>query len=203
MIGSNLIKSLIFYEKYNKNDIFVVDNLWRGRLENICNYIDIETNFFNLDLYQPNQLDCIIIKHNIDTIIHLADIVAGIGYVTKNEWFIFNRNIVINSNTIQSIKNCSCQIKAFINISTACCFPKKLQLSLESKLNETQLFPAEPETSYGWSKLMGIYETELLQNNSNILCCNLIFHNIYGYPCDIGERSQVIPSLIKKNDRLY
>ena len=45
---------------------------------------------------------------------------------------------------------------------------------------------------------MGIYETELLQNDSHILCCNLIFHNVYGSPCDIGERSQVIPSLIKR-----
>jgi nucleoside-diphosphate-sugar epimerase len=124
--------------------------------------------------------------------------VAGIGYVTKNEWFVFNQNVIINSNTIKSIKNCSEYVKAFINVSTACCFPKTLQLSLESKLNETQLYPAEPETSYGWSKLMGIYETELLQNDSHILCCNLILHNVYGSPCDIGERSQVIPSLIKK-----
>jgi nucleoside-diphosphate-sugar epimerase len=198
MIGSNLVKSLILDENYNKNDIFVVDNLWRGCIENICHYIDIETNFFNFDLYKSNQLDDIIIKHNIDTIIHLADIVAGIGYVTKNEWFLFNQNIVINSNTIKSVKDCSDHIKAFINVSTACCFPKSLQVSLESKLNENQLYPAEPETSYGWSKLMGMYETELLQNNSNILCCNLIFHNVYGSPCDIGERSQVIPSLIKK-----
>jgi nucleoside-diphosphate-sugar epimerase len=198
MIGSNLVKSLILYENYNKNNIFIVDNLWRGRIENICQFINIETNFFNIDLYIPNQLDEIIIKNNIDTIIHLADIVAGIGYVTENEWFIFNQNVVINSNTINSIKKCSNHVKAFINVSTACCFPKSLQLSLESKLNENQLYPAEPETSYGWSKLMGIYETELLQKNSNILCCNLIFHNIYGSPCDIGERSQVIPSLIKK-----
>jgi UDP-glucose 4-epimerase len=114
MIGSNLVKSLISDENYNKIDIFVVDNLWRGRIENICNYIDIETNFFNVDLYKPNQIDDIIIKYNIDTVIHLADIVAGIGYVTKNEWFIFNQNVVINSNTLKSVKNCSDNIKAFI-----------------------------------------------------------------------------------------
>jgi len=198
MIGTNLVKSLISDENYNKNDIYIVDNLWRGCIENISDYIDIETNFFNIDLYKPNQLDDIIIKYNIDTIIHLADIVAGIGYVTKNEWFIFNQNVIINSNTIKSVQNCSDHIKAFINVGTACCFPKSLQLSLESKLNETQLYPAEPETSYGWSKLMGMYETELLQTNTHILCCNLILHNVYGSPCDIGERSQVIPSLIKK-----
>jgi GDP-D-mannose 3',5'-epimerase len=202
MIGSNLIKELILTEKYDKNNIFIVDNLWRGKIENILQnneyLININTNFFNRDLSHPNQIDDIINENNIDTIIHLADIVAGIGFVTNNEWFVFNQNILINSNTISSIRKCSDKIKAFINIGTACCFPKGLQISTTSKLNETQLYPAEPETSYGWSKLMGMYETELLQKETNILCCNLMFHNVYGTPCDLSERSQVIPSLIKK-----
>jgi nucleoside-diphosphate-sugar epimerase len=198
MIGSNLLKSLIDDEKYDKNDIFIVDNLWRGNIENISNLINVETNFFNIDLSIPNKLNDIIIQHNIDTVIHLADIVAGIDYVLKNEWFIFNKNLLINSNTINSVFNCSDYIKAFIYVSTACCFPKFLQTKINSKLKETQLYPAQPETSYGWSKLMGLYETELLQQSTKILCCNLIFHNVYGTPCDIYERSQVIPSLIVK-----
>jgi nucleoside-diphosphate-sugar epimerase len=198
MIGSNLVNKLIMDENYSKDNIFVVDNLWRGSLKNIENYINIETNFFNIDLSKPDTINEIIIKNNIDTVIHLADIVAGIGYVTKNEWFLYNQNVLINSNTIKCVRNCRDVVKAFIYISTACCFPKSLQLSLNSKLNEEQLYPAEPETSYGWSKLMGIYETDLLQKDSDILCCTLIFHNVYGTPCDIGERSQVIPSLIKK-----
>lgn len=202
MIGSNLVKYLILHENYNKNCIFIVDNLWRGKLENIIyenNYIiDIDTNFYNYDLSKPNQIDDIINKNDIDTVIHLADIVAGIGYVVKNEWFVFNQNILINSNTINSIRKCCDKIKAFVNIGTACSFPKSLQLTSTSKLNEKQLYPADPETSYGWSKLMGIYETELLEKETSILCCNLIFHNVYGTPCDLSERSQVIPSLIKK-----
>jgi len=202
MIGSNLIKNLIVKEYYDKNNIFVVDNLWRGTLDNIKgeteSYINIDTNFYNRDLSLPGQLDDIITKHKIDTVIHLADIVAGIGYVVKNEWFVFNKNLLINSNTINSVRNNSDTIKAFINIGTACSFPKGLQTSVTSVLNETQLYPADPETSYGWSKLMGIYETELLSKETNILCCNLVFHNVYGTPCDLGERSQVIPALIKK-----
>jgi nucleoside-diphosphate-sugar epimerase len=198
MIGSNLLKKLIINENYSKNDIFIVDNLWRGNIENIKETINIDTNFFNIDLSKNNQINDIIIKNNIDTVIHLADIVAGIGFVTTNEWFVFNQNLLINSNTFNSIYHCKDYVKAFIYVSTACCFPKSLQISLESKLNENQLYPAEPETSYGWSKLMGIYETELLQKNTNIFCSTLIFHNVYGIPCDIGERSQVIPSLIKK-----
>ena len=202
MIGSNLIKELINTEKYDKNNIYVVDNLWRGCIDNIMHnnvpVINVDTNVFYNDLSNPAQIDHIITSNNIDTVIHLADVVAGVGYVTQNELFVFNQNILINSNTIRSIYNCRNHVKAFINIGTACCFPKKLQSSLEAKLCEDQLYPAEPETGYGWSKLMGMYETELLQKETDILCCNLMFHNVYGTPCDMGERSQVIPSLIKK-----
>lgn len=202
MIGSNLLKTLLFKENYNKDDIFIVDNLWRGKLENVMQNneycINMETNYFNRDLSIAHQLDDIIRENEIDTVIHLADIVAGIGYVKKNEWFVFNQNLLINSNTIRSVRKCSDKVKAFINIGTACCFPKDLQVSLTSALKEEQLYPADPETSYGWSKLMGIYETELLEKETSIQCCNLLFHNVYGTPCDLSERSQVIPSLIKK-----
>jgi GDP-D-mannose 3', 5'-epimerase len=45
---------------------------------------------------------------------------------------------------------------------------------------------------------MGQYETELLEKETGIPICNLMFHNVYGSPCDFGERSQVIPALIRK-----
>jgi nucleoside-diphosphate-sugar epimerase len=45
---------------------------------------------------------------------------------------------------------------------------------------------------------MGQYETELLERETGIPTCSLMFHNVYGSPCDFGERSQVIPALIRK-----
>jgi nucleoside-diphosphate-sugar epimerase len=55
-----------------------------------------------------------------------------------------------------------------------------------------------PESAYGWSKLMGQYETELLEKETGIPASILMLHNVYGSPCDFGERSQVIPALIRK-----
>ena len=50
MIGSNLVKALVA----NGDDVFVVDNLWRGKLSNLMEgdkyCIDIEKRFFNRDL---------------------------------------------------------------------------------------------------------------------------------------------------------
>jgi nucleoside-diphosphate-sugar epimerase len=60
------------------------------------------------------------------------------------------------------------------------------------------MYPAQPESAYGWSKLIGQYETELLEKETGIPCSILILHNVFGSPCDFGERSQVIPALIRK-----
>ena len=198
MIGSNLVKRLL---KEN-NEVFVIDNLWRGKLEYLNDennnpIIPLDTHFFNLDLRQPDVADEILSK--VEYVIHLADIVAGINYVFNNQGSLFRENILINSNTIASARKNIDNLKGFIYVGTACSFPLTRQNSLDViPLKEEELYPALPESAYGWSKLMGQYETELLEKETGIPTCNLMFHNVYGSPCDFGERSQVIPALIRK-----
>ena len=197
MIGSNLVKQLVKLG----HKVFVVDNLWRGKLDylkdNEGNFvIDIDSQFFNLDLSIPNIADDLLI--DIDYVVHLADIVAGINYVFNNQASLFRQNILINSNMLASVRKSN--IKGFLYIGTACSFPESLQKSLDViPLKESDLYPALPESAYGWSKLMGQYETELLNKETTINTCILMLHNVYGSPCDFGiEKSQVIPSLIRK-----
>jgi GDP-D-mannose 3', 5'-epimerase len=198
MIGSNLVKRLV----KNGDDVFVIDNLWRGKLEYLDDedgnpVIPLETNFFSLDLMQPEISEEIVKK--VDYIVHLADIVAGIDYVFKNQGFLFRQNLLINSNIITTARKFSKSIKGFIYIGTVCSFPFNRQNSLNViPLKEEELYPAHPESAYGWSKLMGQYETELLEKETGIPTCTLMFHNVFGAPCDFGERSQVIPALIRK-----
>ena len=198
MIGSNLVKRLV----KEGNEVFVIDNLWRGKIEylndeNDYPVIPIQTHFFQYDLLQPKVADDIISK--VDYVIHLADIVAGIDYVFNNQGGLFRDNILINSNTIASVRKYQNTIKGFIYVGTACSFPLTRQNSLDViPLKEDELYPALPESAYGWSKLMGQYETELLEKETGIPTCTLMFHNVYGSPCDFGERSQVIPALIRK-----
>ncbi len=198
MIGSNLVKELI----KKGNNVKVVDNLWRGKLENLNDdtgspVIDIEKYFFKRDLSVPGACDDLL--NDVDYVYHLADIVAGIDYVFNNQGSIFRQNNLINSNVITSVRNFGKDIKGFIYVGTACSFPLTRQNSLDViPLKEEELYPAMPESAYGWSKLMGQYETELLEKETGIPTCTLMFHNVYGSPCDFGERSQVIPALIRK-----
>lgn len=198
MIGSNLVKKLIELH----HDVVVIDNLWRGKIEYLVDdkkgipVIDLDRNFFNIDLSEG--VSDIEPFQGTDYIIHLADVVAGIGYVFNNQGSIFRQNILINSNTIELAKKLD--VKGYIYAGTACSFPAELQNSFEYKLlKEEELYPANPESAYGWSKLMGIYEADLLEKESNIQVLSLLFHNVYGAPCDYSEeKSQVIPSLIRK-----
>lgn len=199
MIGSNLVKRLV----KEGNEVSVIDNLWRGKLEFLNDetgkpVIDLKTHFFNIDLSIVDAADEIIPQ--FDYIIHLADIVAGIDYVFNNQGDLFRMNNLINSNVIQSCRKAGKErIKGFIYVGTACSFPLTRQNSLDViPLKEEELYPALPESAYGWSKLVGQLETEFMERETGIPCSVLMFHNVYGAPCDFGERSQVIPALIRK-----
>lgn len=198
MIGSNLVKRFV-KEGHN---VFVIDNLWRGKLSYLDDefgnpVIPLKTNFFNLDLSVADIAKNLMSK--MDYIVHLADVVAGIDYVFKNQGSLFRQNNLINSNIISTTRKFRDNIKGFIYVGTACSFPLTRQNSLKViPLREEELYPALPESAYGWSKLMGQYETELLEKETGIPTCTLMFHNVYGSPCDYGERSQVIPALIRK-----
>ena len=198
MIGSSLVKKLLEMD----HEVHVIDNLWRGRLEYLNDFgtgkpvIDLENHFHRIDL--SGEIPFTDAFRGTEYIIHLADVVAGIGYVFNNQGSLFRQNLLINSNTIEFAKKLG--IKGFLYAGTACSFPAELQASFDySLLKEEDLYPANPESAYGWSKLMGVYEADLLQKETNIEVVSLLFHNVYGAPCDYSEeRSQVIPSLIRK-----
>lgn len=160
MIGSNLVKHL----RTRGHRVLVADNLWRGRKENLLDargrpVIDFRRDFYRIDLREAGSLNRIRIRP--DVVVHLADIVAGIGYVFRNEGQIFRDNLLINTHTFAWVRKT--RPRVLVYVGTACSFPKELQMSARARaLREHQLYPAHPESAYGWSKLMGTYESELL-----------------------------------------
>jgi nucleoside-diphosphate-sugar epimerase len=199
MIGSNLVKRLV----KEGHEVSVIDNLWRGKLEYLNDrnghpVIDLRTHYFNVDLSKGFGIDPVVFAN--EYIIHLADIVAGINYVFNNQGDLFRQNNLINTNLFNSVRKAGKErIKGLIYVGTACSYPLTRQNSLDVvPLKEEELFPALPESAYGWSKLMGQLEIGYLEKETGIPCCTLQFHNVYGSPCDYGERSQVIPALIRK-----
>lgn len=199
MIGSTLVKRLV-KEGW---DVYVTDNLWRGKLEYLYDegekpIINLDTHFFKKDLAVYGEAESII--GMTDYVVHLADIVAGIDYVFSNQGDLFRVNNQINSNLFAACRKVGKEkVKGLLYVGTVCSFPLTLQNTYNpGPLHEDELFPAMPESAYGWSKLMGQLEIGYLEKETGIPCCTLMFHNVYGTPTDFGTRSQVIPALIRK-----
>ena len=197
MIGSNLARRLVAAG----HRVSVVDNLWRGRREYLDGgdgrpVIDLDRDFHARDLAVPGALDDLL--DGVDYVYHLADVVAGIGFVFAHQGFVFRQNLLINSNVIESVRRHP--VKGFIYVGTACSFPQEKQSGVDAApLREEDIYPANPESAYGWSKLMGEYESFLLEQEAGVPVSVLSLHNVYGPPCDFSEEnSQVIPSLIRK-----
>ena len=198
-IGSYLVETLVRAGA----EVYVVDNLWRGTLDNLQkaddgHWIDLEEQFTLGDLRDFGVAADVCKKVKPDLVFHLADIVAGIDYVFGNEPFIFRANILINTNLFTAAAET--EIPQLVYLGTACSYPQKLQEKPGNPpLLEEQVIPADPESAYGWSKLMGEYEAELLGRYSNMEVGILRLHNVYGPNSLLSfRRSQVIPSLIRK-----
>ena len=201
MIGSYLTSHLLdLFPKENGNKIIGIDNLSRGKISNLkeaCGTKFKDLNFINGDLSLFNYSWASYFQ-DIDIVIHLADIVAGIGFVFSNESYVFRTNLLINSNVTKAVFDY--KPKRYIYVGTACSFPRSMQLSINSKpLVEDDQFPASPESGYGWSKLMGEIDASYLSKEGVTDSVVLSLHNVYGKYCDYSkETSQVIPSLCLK-----
>ena len=198
MIGSNLVRRLVGHGIR----VTVVDDFSRGHPDNLCRadgrwLIDRERSLYRLDLAVPGALDPLL--GDVDHVFHLADVVAGIVFVFANERTIFRQNILINSNVVASVGRFPA-LKSYIYVGTACSFPAARQTGPDAApLREDELYPASPESAYGWSKLMGQYEAELLQKETGIRVGLPMLHNVYGTPSDLSrERSQVLPALVRR-----
>lgn len=184
-------------------EVFVVDNLWRGSLENLKDadgkpVIPLDSHFILADLREYHAALMACLRAKPDIVFHLADIVAGIDFVFANEPFLFHANMLINTNMFAAVREA--QIEKMVYVGTACSYPQSLQSKPGgAPLMEEQIYPADPESAYGWSKLMGEYEAGLLAGNSNTQVGILRFQNVYGPRAILSfKRSQVIPSLMRK-----
>lgn len=195
-IGANLVRRLVDLGA----DVAVADNLWRGKKTNLMSdqgpLVDFDSQFHQVDLVDYGN--CRKVAEGRDIIYHLADVVAGINYVFGNQLSLFSTNVVMNSNMLRAA--IAAKVPQYVYVGTACSYPAEKQNCLHPPpFKEEDAYPASPESSYGWSKLMGEYECQLAQREKLIEVGILRFHNVYGPCCEMSpEKSQVIPALIRK-----
>jgi len=144
-------------------------------------YLSLQTDEFILgDL--RDQIFCKkILDKPFDEVYQLAADMGGAGYVFTGEHDadIMHNSAMINLNVLALGKEIGIG-KIFFS-SSACIYPEYNQLDPNSpKCSEDSVYPAQPDSEYGWEKLFSerIYLAYLKNYNTDVKIAR--FHNIFG-----------------------
>jgi nucleoside-diphosphate-sugar epimerase len=90
----------------------------------------------------------------IDVVFHLASKVGGIGYYLQKPGTVFSDNVLIDHNVWSAATKQ--RVPFYLYASSAHVYPIDLQMTPDAPpIAEAQAYPASPELSYGWAKLIG------------------------------------------------
>jgi len=135
---------------------------------------------------------------NIDHVYQLAADVGGIGYIVSHDAQIMSNSVRINVNILEACKNA--KVGRIFFSSSSCVYPEYNQGNPEESLcSESEVYPALPDTEYGWEKL---FSERLYQAYARDLGMQVRigrFFNIFG-PEETwcGGREKVVAALCRK-----
>lgn len=116
-----------------------------------------------------------------DEVYQFAADMGGAGFVFTGENdadVLFNSatiNLNVAKNSVQS------KVKKIFFSSSACVYPTRNQLNPNNpKCSEDSLYPAEPDSDYGWEKIFSEKLYLAFHRNYNLNTRIARFHNIYG-----------------------
>jgi len=196
MIGGPLVKHLVDMG----HKVIVIDDLSRGRLENIApcmgdeNFLGVVTWPVQVDRAWEDALQAL--EGTADRIYHLAARIGGVGKMYA-EPFGQAVNAVSDYFAIFYAVKWGAEL---LYTSTACVYPTFLQTEddRDRDLRETDVYPAEPESLYGLGKLYGEGMVKAACQQLGLRGTIVRMFNAVGPEfCDIEER-HVIPALLGK-----
>ena len=138
------------------------------------------TNFFECDLREIENVRKVI-PENADEVYQLAADMGGATYINAGIYDadVMSNSILINTNVLKvAVER---KVKKIFYSSSACVYPEYNQLEPDNpKCSEDSVYPAEPDTEYGWEKLFSerLYKAFEKQYNLNVRIAR--FHNIFG-----------------------
>ena len=151
---------------------------------------------FTLDLRRFSN--CLKATQGVDWVFNLASDMGGMGYISKVAADLMSDNFLINLNLLKaSLKN---NVSRYFFPSSACIYPKNLQLKTSHiGLKENDAYPADPDTFYGWEKLLSEKLCEAYAKDYGLDIRIARYHNIYGpYGTYDGGREKAPAALCRK-----
>lgn len=150
------------------------------------------------DLRQQ-EFTSLLLKENYDEIYQLAADMGGAGFIFsgENDADIMYNSSLINLNILNHLR--ATNAKIFFS-SSACVYPEHNQMD---KCNpvcaEETVYPAYPDSNYGWEKLFSERLFQAFAKNYNINLKIARFHNIFGQESVYtGGREKSVAALCRK-----
>jgi nucleoside-diphosphate-sugar epimerase len=169
-IGSHLVKKL-------KEEGFWVRGIDLKLPEYWSTYAD---EFMIGDLRNKEFVERIL-NFRFDEVYQLAADMGGAGYIFTGEHDseVMTNSVLINVNVLRQAEKVG--VRSIFFSSSACMYPEYAQESEDNPgLKESDAYPADPDSEYGWEKLFS--ERLYLAYNRNYGMKNKVarYHNIYG-----------------------
>jgi GDP-D-mannose 3', 5'-epimerase len=136
--------------------------------------------FHIVDLRDPLSVHALI-TNDIDTVYQLAADMGGAGFIFtgNNDADILHNSAMINLNVVQAMA--ASGVKNVFYASSACVYPHQLQTQTQDPgLQEHTVYPANPDSEYGWEKLFSerLYMAWARNYNFRVRIARL--HNVFG-----------------------
>ena len=155
---------------------------------------------FDLVDLRDNYFVRSVIDYDIDEVYQLAADMGGAGYVFtgKNDADIVYNSFMINLNVVrEAVRK---RVKKVFFSSSACVYPESIQVSTNYvSLKEYYAYPANPDSDYGWEKLISERLYSAFNRNYNLDIRIARFHNIFGpYGTYDGGKEKAPAALCRK-----
>ena len=187
-IGSHMVRYL--------NDL----GYWvRGVDINHPEYQDtVADEFMILDLRRWEN--CQKATEGIDHVYSFAANMGGIGFIqgTGHDAEIMRDNVLINTHMLDAALERG--VERFFYSSSACVYPSYRQEEADiTALKESEAFPADPDSDYGWEKLYTELLCKAYARDYGLTTRVARFHNIYGpYGTWEGGREKAPAAISRK-----
>jgi nucleoside-diphosphate-sugar epimerase len=150
--------------------------------------------FLLLDL--RNFDNCLKATEGVDHVYALAADMGGMGFIAFHTSDVLYNNVSINANTAEAARQN--KVKRVFYSSSACIYPGYKQENADVvALKESDAYPAEPDSEYGWEKL---FSERLYKSYGAFYEARIArFHNIFGPEGTWqGERTKAPADLSRK-----
>ena len=183
--------------------LIILDNLFRGSLDNIKNLLTDKNLFINIDIANNNSINVIadiIDKYKPELIMHYAAI-NGTQYFYDEPAKVAVVNSIATYNLMESIKKIVVKNKKYLPLiyfsSTSEVYGEPFNIpTKETDITYTRVY--EDRDSYAAAKLMSEFYVKLLSKEIKIPFLITRIFNVYG-PRMVGTKyGQVIPEFITR-----